>query len=494
MMLRRICVQLMGVALAAGVAGALAGAPASAHESRHIEHAPYVDIATTLRDASLSAQTQETISLQGLWRAAVDVKGVGMQKGWSSPRFNDSKWVSVEVPGNLPKALLQGGPIAIWLRCNVTAPKGWSGTGLHLAIDGLDARDAVWFNGRLLKTVPESTADFGVPADVVKAGNANSVVVRYVDPALRGGLAAGARMSLARRAEPGAAPSRSREKSGDSTDRVNVGGGVVVEAGESVKDAVAVMGTLTVRGTVRGDATAVMGNVVVEPGGRVEGDAVSVGGRVIRKEGGVIGGAITNVSPSGLPMAPFFTLPLFGFSAMWHLWLALLFIPVAVFVVALFPERMECVARIASGQPGESLGYGLLGLLLVVPVGAVLLITCIGIPRIPVEAVLVVAAWYVGSIGVALAAGWKLMAAFGKPVPSAVAAVAIGALAFALMRMVPVAGSVVVLLLNTVGVGAVIMTGFGSSPEWLHNRFAKRWGTPPPTAPAVPPGVPPAAA
>ena len=79
---------------------------------------------------------------------------------------------------------------------------------------------------------------------------------------------------------------RRHRESSDITDIVRVGENITIEAGQTVRgDVVAVGGTVTVLGHVRGDAVAIGGDVDLTGGGTVDGDAVSVGGTVKRGEG-----------------------------------------------------------------------------------------------------------------------------------------------------------------------------------------------------------------
>ncbi|ATB48252.1 hypothetical protein [Corallococcus macrosporus] len=66
---------------------------------------------------------------------------------------------------------------------------------------------------------------------------------------------------------------------------------LVIEAGEQVKDGVAVEGDVIVRKGARvEDVVAIRGRVIVEPGGRVTGSAVSLGGEVRVHKGAAVDG------------------------------------------------------------------------------------------------------------------------------------------------------------------------------------------------------------
>jgi len=279
------------------------------------------------------------------------------------------------------------------------------------------------------------------------------------------------------------------------TQKTSVHGDVVVEKGQTVKEATTVRGDVIVYGHVTGDATvvmgdidvrhggkvdgratAVMGNVRVRNGGKVGGDATCVMGSVIHEVGGTIGGSTTSV---GFPL-PWWMVGGFGnmrgllfFAIVWTVILVAQVL-VAAIVVAIWPGRMQAIAECSFGRPGWSLIYGLIGLVAALPLALLLLITCVGIPFIGVEIVLLFIMWIAGGVGVKLALGQKVRH-FGSPVWAA----AVGAVLLGLVGLIPLAGGLIVNVLFLMGVGAVIMTGFGTAPDWFVRRF-------PPTAPPLP--------
>ncbi|MEJ7760353.1 MAG: hypothetical protein WKF55_12280 [Gemmatimonadaceae bacterium] len=152
---------------------------------------------------------------------------------------------------------------------------------------------------------------------------------------------------------------------------------------------VIVDGNLDVYGTVRGNATAIKGDVIVHRGGRVTGDAIAVMGRV-RQQGGTIGGRIrthernayrgrtsTRAGGSHSPLRSV------GLAASW-----LLLVALAGFALLAFgADKLTIVIDTMRQGVGKSLGSGLLGQLAIVPgaVAVVVLLTAslIGILLIP---------------------------------------------------------------------------------------------------------------
>jgi|GEM_PF-1978754 len=288
-----------------------------------------------------------------------------------------------------------------------------------------------------------------------------------------------------------------------------VGNDVVIAKGQTINEATAVQGDVIVYGHVTGSATAVMGNVYVKPGGKVDRDAVAVMGRVVQSPAGTVGGEVTSLD-LGIPRHAWWSLPgsawwtgtnRFGGWLMYVLYLGggiVLSALLTAVVIALFPQRMTMIAECSMDKPGWSLLYGVVGAMLVVPIALLLLVTCIGIPLIAVEAVLVVLLMIAGGVGVELGVGRKTGIGVGHPIASAVLAGVVGSVLMGLLELVPFVGGLVVWTLYTLGAGAALMTGFGASSDWFPRRFDKSSRTtapqPVPAAqtPYAPPPAPPA--
>src|ERR1044071_6359662 len=93
--------------------------------------------------------------------------------------------------------------------------------------------------------------------------------------------------------------------------RVQMRGDVVIKEGEVVDQAVAVMGSVLVNGTVRENAVSLIGDIAVGPKGIVEGDVVTVGGHIVRSPGSKVVGkeVMLNMPISGMAKAFFVGAP-----------------------------------------------------------------------------------------------------------------------------------------------------------------------------------------
>lgn len=318
---------------------------------------------------------------------------------------------------------------------------------------------------------------------------------------------------------------------------------VTVDRDESARDAVAVFGSVTVDGEVRGDVTSVFGSTWID--GRVEGEVVavngwvhlgpnaevlrdvtSVGGGVERNPGARVRGAVTEVPFGGFswrddeegrghmwrgpfsgrrwldPVSGlwslFWRLTLFGFIA-FLLCLTLLVAPRAV-------ERSAERVRQSWWKAGL---VGFLALLLFIPfcllAALLLVITIIGIALIPILVLVlpfaILAVWLVGYSAASLELGRWLGRKLGWAVKSPYAHLLIG---FSLLELVRFAGglgvaaggfaaglgllfltvgSIIRWIATSVGIGAVLLSRYGRYLE----------GSATPVVPASPASAPPPA-
>lgn len=472
---------------------------------------------------SASAPTGR-IDLSGQWKFSTDPTDSGLKNGWQAPQFDASKWRLLNVPGAWESqgvtepnpswskdAMNQPYSGYAWYRRVVTIPAEWNGRSVCLNLGRVDDSDWTYMNGTLVgKTVLnfpstwEIDRTYLLPPGSIRFGKPNVIAMRVLDIQGAGGIYGGTVSLTTDQADvptpftPPPPPPGGQVAVGTSSeassaqDRVNVMGNVEVGPGETVRDAVAVMGNVVVLGHVLRDATAIKGNVTVRSTGKVGRNTVAIGGNVYRDPGSQVGRDVTSIG-GGFPFVfswhtPWMArhLPFFGIIA--GVWSAILFALLAALLVALFPKAIETVGTAVFEKPGYSALYGAIGLLLIVPVGVFLLITCVGIPLIAVEVLGIIAAWIVGSIGVGLAVGRKLGEAAQRAIASPVVAAVIGTLILGLVRLIPFAGSLVVFVLSLMGFGAVILTGFGTHPDWLANRRrARHNGVAQPAEPAPPP-------
>lgn len=257
----------------------------------------------------------------------------------------------------------------------------------------------------------------------------------------------------------------------DGNERVHFGGGVHVKEGETVDEAVAFGGPVRIDGTVDGDAVAFGGNLDIGPTGVVRGDAVSFGGRVNVADGGVIKGE--KVAMGMIPQGIFSGDHAFGPRLPWSARLGMRLVKMVAWFLVLFvltlvtfavaPRRMQVVVDTLETRPFASGGFGALGSVGIVLLAVLLVVTIIGIILVPPLGVVVTAAIIMGYAALAMIIGRHLPV----PVrPSNAAYAALGAFVIVVVaNLIPVLGPLVFFTAGFVGLGAVLITKFGSNGE-----------------------------
>lgn len=285
-------------------------------------------------------------------------------------------------------------------------------------------------------------------------------------------------------------------------DVVRFGEKIKVKEGEKIRGSVvSIGGDIVVRGIVEEDAVSIGGDVYVASTGDVNGSAVSIGGSVTREPGGRIGEDEVSLGPGWFPAfwifkapgfhEPHFRPPFF-FGGLGHFlikifWLAMVVL-IGMGIVLLFPKQLDIVEQRVRTSPGKAGLIGFLAEILIVPllvlVIVLLCITIIGIPLlifvIPLFCFAVIAAFFLGYIGMANVTAKLVEARAGLDMGSPYVRVALGVLILMLAgliaRVLRLGGGtlgfiatlfamiswMIFYLACTIGLGAVVMTRFGT--------------------------------
>jgi len=244
---------------------------------------------------------------------------------------------------------------------------------------------------------------------------------------------------------------------------VKIGSDVHIEKDMRVDDAVAVGGSVFVDGIVDGDAVAVGGSVHLGEEAIIHGDAVTVGGTIEEAEGSIVYGTTVDVGSfdfknifegkhffgghrgiPGIPMGLKF-IPLIGLIAL------------VLLLAVLIPAELGTVASYIKNEPIMMFLWGMLGVILIVPLAVMLAISIIGIALIPLEILAVFLATLIGYIAVAIMIGKKLLRSLKNDNPSVVLSAILGVLILWLVGLIPVFGCIVKAIALIIGFGAVII-------------------------------------
>lgn len=260
-----------------------------------------------------------------------------------------------------------------------------------------------------------------------------------------------------------------------------IGGAAELQAGSAVRgDVTVVGGALDLAGTVQGDVSVFGGSATLRETAVIEGNLVAPGGAIRRAPRAVVAGEVfggTGLLPwpafwrAGEDNASLYQDGPTGIlrslilwqvvTAGWVLGLALL----GAMAVSVAPRAMGRMATQAASDPFVSFAMGLLTLVVGVLLGLLLLIACCSGLLIWLA---LAAAGLVGWLAVGLWVGQRLLQALKVRGASSLAEVTLGvALITVLARLPWCIGFLFVLVVGSLGLGAVVLTRFGTQPPEL---------------------------
>jgi cytoskeletal protein CcmA (bactofilin family) len=278
-------------------------------------------------------------------------------------------------------------------------------------------------------------------------------------------------------------------KSGETLegDLVVFGGSAVIDAGAMVKGSVILFGgNLTVNGEVTGDAAIVGGSITLGAESHIHGNLSTVGSTIDRREGSQVDGQITNaatswtkdgangaspVPPESQPVTPSpnINVNFHPFTSILNaFWQAIGWGVLAMLVMFFLSTHAGRVAGTVTSQPVTAGGLGLLTVI-AAPIAVVLLsVTILLIPVAVVAVIGLVVAVSFGWIAIGYEVGVRFTRAIHHDWHPALSA-GLGTFALSLVAAalagIPVlncVGWLIPFLLGVAGLGAVIMTRFGT--------------------------------
>jgi hypothetical protein len=258
-------------------------------------------------------------------------------------------------------------------------------------------------------------------------------------------------------------------------DLVVFGGNVTIESGATIgEDMVVFGGNVVMDGTLDGDAFILGGNIELGATAIVNGDVFSPGGNITRDPGAqILGNQVSDVGP-------FFNDGFhFGWgswafgSVVWMIFQALAMSAVAVLIALFAPDHLRRTAGEVIVRPLESGGLGCLTMALFIPVVVISVLTIIG-PFI--IAFVVVAALALGWVALGYELGRRMSRAFNQDwtivLEAWVGTLSLGVIV-SLIGIVPCIGWIAPIILGAVGLGAVLLSRFGTmgkpAPEIVSN-------------------------
>lgn len=271
--------------------------------------------------------------------------------------------------------------------------------------------------------------------------------------------------------------------SGDTLngDLVVIGGEATIEQSAIVKgDIVIIGGSLKLDGQGTGAAVVIGGLVTMGDKASVTGDVVTVGGSLQRAEGAVIGGNIvSNLPPPTIqlpkvsgpqnpssPPAPKFEVnfgPLGTAAAVFFQALGLA--ALAMLLTVFLHPQLDRVAQAVIAQPFMTGSIGLLTAVVAPITLVILVVTLILIPVALAATILLVLAWLFGIVAFGMEVGDRFTKAIHQswePVLSTGFGTFLLGIVLGTVNLVPCIGWLAGVLVGLIGLGAAVITMFGT--------------------------------
>jgi hypothetical protein len=260
-------------------------------------------------------------------------------------------------------------------------------------------------------------------------------------------------------------------------------------AGEARSDVAVLRGNARIDGSVEGSVIVLSGNVALGPRARVARDVYVLGGRLDAAPGASVGGRAASYPTASAVFLTLLEGPSLGAaaaSAVLAAKLALLVAWAIALVLALALRRRELLATSASvaREPFRNFFVGL-GVVTTAALVAVLvaagLSAVLGAPVVALVALFALALKIVGLVAVFHALGDWLLAHWPGPPRAgrgagswrpqrswlAIHAGTVGLVVLGVVKLVPVAGTLVWTVASLIGVGAAAVTKLGRNEPWL---------------------------
>lgn len=259
-----------------------------------------------------------------------------------------------------------------------------------------------------------------------------------------------------------------------------IGGAAYLEEESRVTgDALVLGGNLDIYGQIDGDVIIVGGNTNLGPAALIRGDVATLGGNLNANDAQIMGELIDStdfVIPYDFEnfefqfdQFSFPPLPNFSMSiearVLSYLFVSFLMTAIAVLVALIWPKNTQTAAEVVAKQPVASVGMGLLTLFVVMPVLTLLVITVCLIPISLFGFLIFILAWVFGIVAIGYQVGDRLEKALNQdfqPVLSAGLGTLILTLVIGGIGIIPCVGFLLSSLVGAFGLGAVLLTRFGS--------------------------------
>ena len=254
----------------------------------------------------------------------------------------------------------------------------------------------------------------------------------------------------------------------ESANIVKIGSDVTIEEGQKVRNVLVIGGQVTIDGVVENHVVVVSGSIVLTNSAIVGGNVIDIGGIVVRGRGSEIHGNLTEINSDDISAAISNAL-----SDEWEGWSWIfaivsisIFIGVLILtmlIVHFIPKPISVISTVIKDMPIKVIFWGILGMILVVPLAVLLAVSVVGIVLIPLELTIVLCAVILGFIAVSQLVGRKLFAILKRHDQSMIRETIWGMMILWIIGWIPYVGWMLKVFAVVLGFGGVLMTRFGTS-------------------------------
>jgi hypothetical protein len=256
----------------------------------------------------------------------------------------------------------------------------------------------------------------------------------------------------------------------ESANIFKIGSNVTIEEGTKVRNVLAIGGQITVDGVVENNVVSIGGSIVLTKTAVVGGSVFTLGGVIVRGRGSEVYGTLTEINTDDISAAITKAL-----SEEWEGWswifaivslsIFLGILLVTILTVFLIPKPVQLISSAIKEKPFKVTVWGLIGLVLVVPLAVLLAISVIGIVLIPLEMAIVLFAVILGFIAVSQLVGRKLFTVLKRHDQSLMRETIWGLIVLWLIGWIPYVGWMIKMCAIVMGLGGVFLTRFGTNPH-----------------------------
>lgn len=253
----------------------------------------------------------------------------------------------------------------------------------------------------------------------------------------------------------------------DGRNIIKVGGDITIEEGKRVNHVIAIGGQVTLYGAADGNVVSIGDSVVLASSSIVGGNVISCGGVIVRGNGSEVYGSLTEINTSNFSeiVATVLNSDWEGWSWLFAIFSIILYLGLlvlSILLVLLIPKPIRIISDAAERRPYRSGFWGLIGLILVVPLAFLLTISVIGVVLVPLEISIAIAGGLIGFVAVARLVGHRIFVILKKPDQTYLRETIWGVTFLWFVGWIPYVGWMLKVLVLVLGLGAVLVTRFGT--------------------------------